>query len=269
MNKAGCLVLMALLAIAAACRTDPSPAQKSGTEASSQASANAAEPVLDRAAMLEIIRNGDPADVLELLNQMVRNRAGWNLGEYEDFYRPLWHLFVRINTPQAGTANLSAVSALQNVFNLGDWRTLLDELAALLQAKDTYLPVKQAAAVHIWRFAGRAKSDPDFELSREERTKMEAVTASLLDDADPELLATALTTAASLGLKSAVPKIKAAVEARTGETTDARSVRFSAAEALFDLGETRSALEIMTALSVTPGDFGDEAAEFLAKNGKK
>lgn len=264
------LSLLSVLALGPACKSGEKPAAGASPAAGVPATAVAALPNLqDKTTVLDVLRNGDPADVMELLRALFRDRQGWADGAYDDYYRPLWHLFTRLSAPEAGTANAELQTALHNIFNLGDWYPLLDEFFLLIASQDTPAAVRQAAAQHLWRFAGMDKSGQGFFILPADRPRIEAAVTGLLGDADPELISTAATTAQLLGLKTAVPRLKEIIAARTGDTTEARALRFTVGEALFGLGETKAALDAMTALASAKGDFSEEAAEFLKKNGKQ
>lgn len=264
------LSLLSVLAVGSACKSGEKPDAGASPAAGVPATAAGALPNLqDKTAVLDILRNGDPADIMELLRALFGDRQGWADGAYDDYYRPLWHLFTRLSAPEAGTANAELLTALHNIFNLGDWYPLLEEFLPLTAAPGTPFAVRLAAAQHLWRFAGMDMSGRGFSILPADRPRIEAAVTGLLGDADTELISTAAVTAQLLGLKTAVPRLKEIITVRTGDTPEARALRFTLGEALFGLGETKAALDAMTALTATPGDFSEEAAEFLKKNGKQ
>ncbi len=268
MKKAVFVALIILLVAGISCRRDEkTPAAPA--PASSPAVPESDAVLRDRAAILDILRNGEQADVLELLGRLTQDRQGWSDGAYDDLYRPLWNLFVRTNAPASGTPNQELKTALSNLFNFGDWYPLLIELLAVLKDPQAPLAVRQAAADHLWRFAGMAQSSEEaFSIPPDDRPKIEAAVTDLLKDPDPGLLSTAAMTAARLGMTKAVPRLIEIAAARKGESFDTRALRFTIGESLFSLGEKGAALAIMTEMAGSKGNFSEEAAEFLKKNAR-
>ena len=269
MRKALFVVLIILIIAGISCgRQDKAPATPAA--ASSPAGAQSEPSLHDRAAVLDVLRNGDQADIQQLLGRLAQDRQGWTDGAYDDLYRPLWNFFVRINAPGTSAPNQELITALSNLFNFGDWYPLLVELLAVIKDPKAAFPVRQAAADHLWRFAGMAQSSgATFSIPPDDRTKIEAAVTDLLKDQDPGLLSTAAMTAARLNMTKAIPRLKEIAATRRGEGFDTRALRFTIGESLFNLGEKAAALAIMTAMAGSKGDFSEEAAEFIKKNGTK
>jgi hypothetical protein len=269
MKKSLVLLLALVLASAVTCRKAETPAPAVPAASAKAAPADTeAPPSLETSSVLKTFREGDEADILEVLTLMTADHEGWAAGDYEDLIRPLWNLFVRQAGPDADPAAGEIRRRVSNLFNFGNWYPILEDL--LLQAVDrNALPaVREAAAEHFWRFAVKDKAGQGFAIPAADRPRIEKVVEALLDEPDDSLEATAAQTASALGMKAAVPKLMA-IAGRGGESAEARSLKFTVAEALFGLGRTEAALGVMNALAAGKGDFSEEAAEFLKKNGNK
>jgi hypothetical protein len=199
---------------------------------------------------------------------MTADRAGWAAGDYEDLIRPLWNLFARQSGPEADPAGDEIQRRVSNLFNFGDWYPLLEDLLIVTVDRGAALAVREAAAEHLWRFAYKAREGKGFVLPEADRPRLEKTVLALLDDPSSALEATAAQTAALLGMRTAVPRLTA-IAGQAGEAAEARSLRYTAAEALYDLGQAKASLDAMRVLAAGKGDFSEEAAEFLAKPGAK
>jgi hypothetical protein len=250
----GILVLMA----GAACQGPEKSAAKPA------AKAEPAAPPIDAAAALEAITNGDQADIVDALQSLSRERAGWAAGKYDSLYAPLWALFVKSSSAEAGPANSELRTGLHNIFNFGNWYPLLGEFLAALKTPALAPAVRQAAAEHIWRFAGKDKEKKAFSIPAADRPRIEAAVADLLlEKKDLVILSTTVTTAALLEMKSAAPRLKAIIAEQPFDNTETRGFRFALGEALFSLGEVGPAVDVMRKLVDNKGDFSEEAADFL------
>ena len=267
MKKTLTLVMTAIVFLAAGCGKSPSSEatdSAAGTAAAGQP-ADEAPPSLETESVLKTLREGDPANILELLSLMTADREGWAEGGYADLIRPLWNLFVRQAGPDADPAAAEIRLRVSNLFNFGDWYPILEDLLLLAADGKTEPAVRQAAAEHFWRFAGREKANPGSAIPAVDRPRIEKVVTALLDETDDALVVTAAQTASVLGMMPAAPRLRA-VLARAGDSAEARSLKYSVAEALYGLDKSEAALAAMRALVAVPGDFSEEAAEFLKKN---
>lgn len=255
-------IVTAALILAFGCGKSPSP-DGQGAEAAGEA-----PPSLDTPSVLQTLREGDPANILELLSLITVDREGWAEGGYADLIRPLWNLFVRQAGPEADPAAAEIRLRVSNLFNFGDWYPILEDLLLLAADGGTDPAVRQAAAEHFWRFAEREKANPGSAIPAVDRPRIEKTVAALLDEADDALVVTAAQTVSALGLKPAAPKLRA-VLARAGDSAEARSLKYAVAEALYGLDKSEPALAAMRALVAVPGDFSEEAAEFLKKSPSK
>lgn len=268
MKKILVFSLAIALAGAAACRK-PEPAASSDPRAGETAAPADEAPVsLDTPSVLQAIREGDSAVVLEMLSLMTADRDGWAAGDYADLIRPLWNLFARQSSPQADPAGDEIQRRISNLFNLGDWYPIIEDLLIVAADRGAQPSVREAAAEHFWRFAVKAIAGQGFALPEADRPRIEKTVLLLLDDPGYSLEATAAQTAAALGLKAAAARLKAIV-GRPGDAAELRSLKFTAAEALYELGESASALKAMQALAAGTGDFSEEAAEFLKAKAAK
>lgn len=258
MSKFACLpIILALLISGAACQAPEKPAAKPA------AKAEAVVP-LDPAEALETIKNGDQADVVDLLQSLARERSGWAAGKFDALRAPLWALYVQTSAAETGPANTELRTGLNNIFNFGNWYPLLGDFLAALKAPNQPAAVRQAAALHIWRFAGKTKENKGFVLPDADRPRIEAAVMEMLQEKkDLSLLSTAVTTAALLDMKAAVPRLKAIVAEQPFGNTETRGFRFTLGEALFALGQTGPAIDVMRKLVDDKGDFSEEAADFL------
>jgi len=246
----GILVLIA----GAACQAPEKPAAK----------AEAAAPPIDAASALETIQNGDQADVVDLIQSLSKDRAGWSAGKFDTLYTPLWSLYVKSAGPDSGPANSELRTGLQNIFNFGNWYPLLGEFLAALKTPSLPSAARQAAAEHLWRFAGKDKAKKDFAIPAADRHRIEAAVAELLlEKKDLVILSTAVTTAALLDMKSSLPRLKAIIGEQPFDNTETCGFRFTLGEALYALGETGPAVDVMRKLVDGKGDFSEEAADFL------
>jgi hypothetical protein len=264
------LVLFLTLALAAS-----SACRKAGTAASDAAAASTGEQVaseaplsLDTDSVMKTIREGDSADILEILSRMTADHEGWAAGDYEDLIRPLWNLFARQSSPEADPAGDEIQRRVSNLFNFGDWYPIIEDLLIVSADRTAQPSVREAAAEHLWRFATKARAGAGFVFPAADRPRIEKTVATLLDDPGYALEATAAQTAALLGMKSSAARLKAIV-GQAGDSPELRSLKFTVGEALYDLGEGPAALGVMQALAAGKGDFSEEAAEFLKKNGLK
>jgi hypothetical protein len=258
MPKIICGIGILFLIAGAACQAPEKPAAKPA------AKAEAAAPPIDAAAALETIENGDQADVVDMLQSLSRDRAGWSAGKYDSLYAPLWSLLVKSAAADSGPANSELRTSLHNIFNFGNWYPLLGEFLAALKTPTLPSAARQAAAEHVWRFAGKDKATKEFVIPAADRPRIEAAVADLLlEKKDLVILSTAVTTAALLEMKSAVPRLKAIVGEQPFDNTETRAFRFTLGEALFALGEVGPAVDVMRKLIDNKGDFSEEAADFL------
>jgi len=263
MRRTFAVIAIALLTLGISCK----PAENAAPVKSSSAAARASVPI-DPAAVLDVLANGDQADIQDALQTLVPDRAGWASGKYETLCRPLWALFVKISGTETGPANTELRSILHNVFNLGNWYGMLDDFLAALNASGLPAAVREEAAGHLWRFAGKAKAGKGFAIPAADRPKIEAAVTLLLNEkTDLTLLSSAVTTAALLEMKSAVPRLKAIVAEQPFDNTETRSFRFTLGEALYNLSQVGPAVDVMRKLSDSKGDFSEEAAEFLKSKG--
>jgi hypothetical protein len=247
-----------LMMIGAACKAPEKPAAKPAAKSES------VQPEIDAAAALEAIKNGDQADVQDMLQSLSQDRAGWAAGKFDSLYKPLWELFVKVGGTEAGPANSELRSRLHNVFNFGNWYPLLGEFLAAVKTPGLPAIVRQAAAEHLWRFAGKDKAGQAFAIPAADRSRIEAAVAELLlEKKDLVALSTAVTTASLLQMKSAVPRLKAIISEQPFDNTETRGFRFTLGEALYALGEVGPAVDVMRKLIDSKGDFSEEAAEFL------
>jgi hypothetical protein len=258
MPKIICGIGILVLIAGAACQAPEKPAAKPA------AKAEAAAPPIDAAAALETLTNGDQADVVDVLQSLSLERAGWAAGKYDSLYAPLWSLFANAAVPEAGPGNSEFRNGLHNIFNFGNWYPLLGEFMAVLKTPAAPAAVRQAAAEHIWRFAGKDKEKKDFAIPASDRPRIEAAVADLLlEKKDLVILSTAVTTAALLEMKSAAPRLKAIITEQPFDNTETRAFRFTLGEALYALGEVGPAVDVMRKLVDNKGDFSEEAADFL------
>jgi hypothetical protein len=258
MPKIACGIGILVLIAGVACHAPDKPAAKPA------AKAEAAAPPIDAAAALEAITNGDQADVVDALQSLSRERAGWAAGKYDSLYAPLWALFVKSSAAEAGPANSELRSGLHNIFNFGNWYPLLGEFLTALKTPALPPAVRQAAAEHIWRFAGEDKENKGFSIPASDRPRIQAAVVDLLQEKkDLVILSTAVTTAALLDMKSAAARLKAIVAEQPFGNTETRGFRFTLGEALFALGEVGPAVDVMRKLVDDKGDFSEEAADFL------
>ncbi len=258
MPKFICGIGILVLIAGAACRAPEKPAAKP------EAKAEDAAPPVDAAAALETIQNGDQADVVDLIQSLSKERSGWAAGRFNALYTPLWSLFVKSASSDSGPGNSELRAGLHNIFNLGDWYPLLGEFLADLKTPSSPALVRQAAAEHLWRFAGKDKEKKNFAIPSSDRPRIEAAVAGiLLEKKDLAILSTAVTTAALLDMKSAVPRLKAIIGEQPFDNSESRGFRFTLGEALYDLGEVGPAADVMRKLIDNKGDFSDEAADFL------
>jgi len=249
----GILVLMG----GAACRAPEKPAARTA------AAAEAAAPPLDAASALETIRNGDQADVVDLVQSLSKERIGWAAGRFDTLYAPLWSLFVKSASSDSGPGNSELRIGLLNIFNFGNWYPLLGEFLTALKTPSLPAAVRQAAAEHLWRFAGKDKEKKDFAIPASDRPRIEAAVAGiLLEKKDLVILSTAVTTAALLNMKASVPRLKAIIGEQPFNNTETCGFRFTLGEALYDLGEVGPAVDVMRKLIDDKGDFSEEAADF-------
>jgi hypothetical protein len=271
MKKTLALFLTAIVLLAAGCgKSKSSGAPDSASVAAKPAapSADEAPPSLETPSVLQTLRDGDPANILEVLKLMTADREGWAEGGYGDLIRPLWNLFVRQAGPEADPAAAEIRLRVSNLFNFGDWYPILEDLLLQVADRKTEPAVRQAAAEHLWRFAAREKAGLGPAMPAADRPRVEKTVLALLDESDDALAVTAAQAASALGLKPAGSKMKA-ILARAGDSAEARSLKYAVAEALFGLDKSEAALAAMRALVAVPGDFSEEAAEFLKKNGAK
>ncbi|MDD8025478.1 MAG: hypothetical protein PHI34_03110 [Acidobacteriota bacterium] len=270
MKKSLVLLLAFVLAASAACRKSGTAASDAPEAAASQSDQTAEEAPLslDTESVMKTIREGDAADILEILALMTADREGWAAGDYEDLIRPLWNLFARQSSPQANDAGDEIQRRVSNLFNFGDWYPILEDLLIVASDRAAQPSVREAAAEHLWRFATKDKAGQGFSIPAADRPRIEKTVRFLLDDPGYALEATAAQTASILGMKSSVTRLKA-IAGQAGVSAELRSLKFTVGEALFGLGETGAALGVMQSLAAGSGDFSEEAAEFLKKNGKK
>jgi len=218
--------------------------------------------------VLQAIREGDSAVILEMLAMMTADREGWAAGDYEDLIRPLWNLFARQSSPEADPAGDEIQRRVSNLFNFGDWYPIIEDLLIVAADRNAQPSVREAAAEHFWRFAVKAKAGQGFALPETDRPRIEKTLQALLDDPGYAPEATAAQTAALLGMKSASARLKS-IAGQPGDSPELRSLKFSVAEALYDLGEAKTALGVMQALAAGAGDFSEEAADFLKAKAAK
>ncbi len=268
MKKILVFSLAVALAGAAACRKPESAAPPDSRSGESAAPADEAPVSLDTPSVLQAIREGDSAVVLEMLALMTADREGWAAGDYADLIRPLWNLFARQSSPEADPAGDEIQRRVSNLFNLGDWTPIIEDLLIVAADRAAQPSVREAAAEHFWRFAVKAKAGQGFAISPADRPRIEKTVLLLLDDPGYALEATAAQAAAALGLKTAAARLKA-IAGQPGDAPELRSLKFTAAEALHDLGESAAALKVMRALAAGTGDFSEEAAEFLKAQAAK
>jgi hypothetical protein len=265
MKKSLVLLLIVLLASIAACRKSKGPAADAAT---ASPAASEAPPSLETSSVLKTFREGDEADILEVIALMTTDHEGWAAGDYADLIRPLWNLFVRQTGPDADPAAAEIRRRVSNLFNFGSWYPIVEDLLILAVDRNAQPAVREAAAEHFWRFAAKEKAGEGLAIPPADRPRIEKVVLVLLDESDDALVVTAAQTASALGMKPAAPKLKA-ILARAGDSAEARSLKYSVAEALFGLDKSEAALTVMRALAAGKGDFSEEAAEFLKKNAKK
>lgn len=270
MRKSLAFIATAALILAFGCGKSPSSeaTDSASPSASAGQSADEAPPSLETESVLKTLREGDPANILELLSLMTADREGWAEGGYADLIRPLWNLFIRQAGSEADPAAAEIRVRVSNLFNFGDWYGILEDLLLLSADGKTDPAVRQAAAEHFWRFAAREKASPGSAIPAVDRPRIEKTVSELLDEADDALVVTAAQAASALGMKPAAAKLKA-ILAGAGDSAEARSLRFAVAEALYGLDKSEAALAAMRALAAGPGDFSEEAAEFLKKNAAK
>ncbi len=258
MPKIICGIAILLLIAGAACQAPEKPAAKP------TAKAEAAAPPVDAASALEAIQNGDQADVVDALQSLSKDRAGWSAGKFDALYAPLWSLYVKSASSDSGPANSELRIGLQNIFNFGNWYPLLGEFLAVLKTPSLPSAARQAAAEHLWRFAGKDKAKKDFAIPAADRPRIKAAVAELLlEKKDLVILSTAVTTAALLDMKASLPRLKVIVGEQPFDNTETRGFRFTLGEALYSLGEVGPAVDVMRKLVDNKGDFSEEAADFL------
>ena len=254
----GIAILIFILLAGVACQAPEKPAAKPA------AKAETAAPPIEAASALETIQTGDQADIVDLLQSLSKERAGWAAGKFDSLYAPLWSLFVKSAAPDSGPGNSEMRTDLHNIFNFGNWYPLLGEFLAALKTPSLPPAVRQAAAEHLWRFAGKDKEKKNFAIPASDRPRIEAAVAELLlENKDLVILSTAVTPAALLEMKSAAPRLKAIIVEQPFDNTETRAFRYTLGEALFSLGEVGPAVDVMRKLSDNKGDFSEEAADFL------
>ncbi len=270
MKKILAVLIAASLALLAssACREKEAVAPADAPAGKAAAPSDEGPVSLDTESVMKPIREGDAGGILELLGRMTADRAGWAAGDFDDILRPLWNLFARQSGTEADPAGEEIQRRVSNLFNFGTWYPLLEDLLVVSGDRTAAPVVREAAAEHFWRFAFKAKAGQGFVLPASDRPRLEKAVLALLEDPSYALEATASQTAALLGMKTAVPRLKA-IAGQAGEAAELRSLKYTAAEALYDLGEAKAGLNAMRGLAAGKGDFSEEAAEFLAKRGTK
>ena len=258
MSKIICGIGILVLIAGVACQAPQKPAAKPAAKAEAPA------PPLEADSALDTIQNGDQADVVDMLQSLSRERAGWSAGKYDSLYAPLWSLFVKSAGPDTGPGNSELRTGLHNIFNFGNWYPLLGEFLAALKTPSLPAAVRQGAAEHLWRFAGEDKEKKNFAIPTSDRPRIEAAVADLLlEKKDLVILSTAVTTAALLEMKSSAPRLKAIIGEQPFDNTETRAFRYTLGEALYSLGEVGPAVDVMRKLVDNKGDFSEEAADFL------